>query len=848
MARYESLPLLFVAFTLGACHKAAVSPPPDVAQFVNTTFGTNGLGNTFPGADFPFGMVQWSPDTAAWRPEGGGYEYLMPTFRGFALTHISGPGCAIYGDVPILPMTGGLPPGDPGQHMEPIDHTHELGTAGYYTVQTGSPAITTEITATQRSGMARFTYPATTQANLLIKLLDSQSGDSGATVSAVNQNEVIGSVTSGHFCGASDVYTVFFDLIFDQPFTASQVIHATSGLPDVMFLTFDTTAHPVVQAKVGISFVSVENARGNWHADNPGWDFDSVHAAAHDAWNDLLGEVQIGGASADNQRLFYSALYMSLLHPNVFSDSNGQYIGFDNVVHTVSPGQTAQYANYSGWDIYHGQVPLSALLAPKQMSDSAQSMVNDATQNDGLLPKWALANAETYIMTGDPSDGIIAGYYAFGARNFDTATALKLMVQEATVPNTIRPGLTDYETLGYLPDDGTYGCCHFYGSVATLLEYQEADFALSQFASALGDASDAATVLARTGNWQNVFNPANNLLNPKLKDGSFVGGMGLTSTQGMIEGSASQYRWLLPADPAGLLVAMGGASVVNPLLTAYFSNLDDHAGVGALLSNEFDLGEQYWFNYTGQPWNTQDVCNRIRTTLYHPAPGFLANNNDLGAESAQLVWTMLGFYPTYPGSGILNINGPEFTTESIRLPSGKTLTVNAPGASPDAPYIQSLKVNGQPATHLWLDPSVWTDGATLDFVMGASPNTSWGTAASDAPPSYGVTGAAPALGYTSVNPLTLTNGAEGSATVGAQSRITSSQTITWQVAASEPGLTVAPSSGQFSLPPDGGGSATFAVTAPATPGSYELTFHLASSQGGTLPDVVLPVQVSAVDQ
>lgn len=736
MKSFPGLGLAVALALLSACHKA--SPPlPDVADLVDTTIGTTAGGNVFPGADFPFGMVQWSPDTSGSRPPGGGYEWTMTDIRGFSLTHISGPGCDAYGDVPILPMTGGLPAGDPGQHMEPFTHTGELGTAGYYTVQSGAPAITTELTATQRSSMARFTYPATTQANLLIKLLDSAAGDSNATVSVVGTQEISGSVTSGHFCGASDVYTVFFDLVFDQPFTASQVINAASGLPEVVFLTFDATANPVLQAKVGISFVSVANARGNWQAENPGWNFDSVRVSAHDAWNDLLGEVQLGGGSADNLKLFYSALYLSLLHPNVFSDSNGQYLGFDNTVHTLAAGQGAQYANYSGWDIYHGQAQLSAMLAPQRMSDAAQSMVNDATQNNGQLPKWALANAETYIMVGDPADGIIAGYYAFGARHFDTATALKLMVQQATVPNNIRPGLSYYETMGYLPDDGTYECCHFYGSVSTLLEYQEADFALSQFATALGDTTDAATIFQRTKNWRNIFNAETGLFEAKLLDGSFSGPESLLTGAGMVEGSPSEYRWLLPFDTQDLLSALGGPAVVNPMLDAYFAYLDDRSGQCALLSNEFDLGEQYWYNYTGQPWKTQDVCNRIRLSLYQPAPEFLDNNNDLGAESAQLVWSMLGVYPTYPGSGILNINGPEFTSETIQLPGGKTLAINGEGADPGRPYIQSLKVNGRTSTQLWLDASVLSQGATLDFVMGAVPNTTWGTAASDAPPSYG---------------------------------------------------------------------------------------------------------------
>jgi predicted alpha-1,2-mannosidase len=696
------------------------------ASHVNTLVGTTGGGNVFPGADYPFGMIQCSPDTLPDRNVGGGYEYTDSQILGFSLTHISGPGCAAYGDVPILPMTGGLPSGDPTAYTVPFSHANEVATAGYYSVQTGSPAVTTEITATLHSAMARFTFPATNDANLLFKLVDSQNGSSASSATIVGTNEVQGSTTSGHFCGAGDVYTVYFDIVFDQPFTAQQVITPSGKTtPSFVFLTFDTTTTQVLQAKVAISFVSVDNARGNWTADNPNptWDFDNVHAAATAAWNKTLGQIQIAGGTTSEQELFYTSLYHSLLHPNVFSDTNGQYMGFDNAVHTVSGSQKDQYANYSGWDIYHCQVQLSAIVAPDAMSDSAQSMLNDAAQNGGMLPKWGLANGETYIMVGDPADGIIAGYYAFGAKTFDTATALKVMLAEANTPSNIRPGLQDYETMGYLPDDATYGCCNFYGSLATLLEYGQADYALSQFATALGDTTDAAALLKRAQSWQNVLDPSTNLFTPKLLDGTFVSGVGLTSGQGMVEGSASQYHWIIAYARQAELAAMGGATVVNPLLDAFFSNLDDSSGNGALMSNEFELGAQYWQNDTGEPWKTQDIVNRLRTQLYTDAPKLIDNNDDLGALSSQLVWSMLGIFPDYPGSAMLAVNGPEFTDELIHLPGGASLILHAPQASPSNPYIQSMQLNGQATTNLSLDPSLIQSGGTLDFDMSSVANT-----------------------------------------------------------------------------------------------------------------------------
>jgi predicted alpha-1,2-mannosidase len=828
---------------------------PDPASLVNTTFGTAGGGNTFPGPDVPFGMVQWSPDTSPDRNPGGGYNYSDSQLRGFSLTHVSGPGCGAYGDIPIIPLTGGLPTGDPGSFLQPFTHTGEVAEAGYYSVQLGpqSALITTELTATKRSAMARFTFPTTStanDANLILKLLDSQTGSINSSATIVSNNEVQGSTTSGFFCGAGDQYTLYFDIVFDQPFTSSSILKAGGGTLDgVVFLTFDSSTHPIVQAKVGISWVSAANAAGNWAADNPNptWNFASIKASAHDAWNSVLDQIQIAGGTLSDQQLFYTAFYHSLLHPNVFSDSNGQYMGFDNTVHTVSGSQKDQYANYSGWDIYHSQVQLSAMVAPQQMSDSAQSMLNDAAQNGGQLPKWALANGETYIMVGDPADGILAGYYAFGATGFDTATALADMIKEATVANNIRPGLDYYQNLGYLPDDGTYGCCNFYGSVSTLLEYAQADFALSQFASALGDTTNATKFLARAQNWQNVFDPVQSLFTPRLLNGSFVSGIGPTSTQGMVEGSTEQYSWAQPFNRQALTTAMGGPTAVNTALTSYFSALDSCSfnSAQACFANEMDLGEQYWNDYTGQAYNTQSVVNRIRTTVFSPTPAYFDNNDDLGAESSMLVWSMLGLYPDYPGSAIMTLNAPQFPNELIHLPGGKTIAINAPGANASTLYVQALLVNGAASTKPWLDASFMQSGGTLDFTMGSTPSMSWGSAPTDAPPSFGATAA---IGFTQTNALSVPPGGQATVTIGAQStRSDVPQTVSWQLALMPSAGADAggPLAGSFSLAAGGRQTQQVNFTAPTTQGPYTLPLQLGSSLGVPAPGPSIALVVAS---
>lgn len=814
------------------------------ATLVNTLLGTTNGGNVFPGADYPFGMIQWSPDTTPDRPSGGGYEYDDKQLIGFSLTHISGPGCSgAFGDVPILPWLGDLPGGDLNATSQPFSHAEEIATAGYYSVQLGTPAITTELTTTLHSAMARFTYPAIQAAGLLFKLQDSAAGNFGsAAASVVSDREVSGSTSSGNFCGTGTPYVLHFDIVFDRPFNSSEIIpQAGRSSPGFVFLSFDTSQTQVIQAKVGISFVSTANARANWEADNPApqWTFDTTKEAAATAWNEALGKIQIAGGTPNEQELFYTSVYHALLHPNVASDVNGQYVGFDKNVHTVSAPQKDQYVNYSGWDIYHTQVQLSALIAPSAMSDSAQSMLNDAAQNGGSLPKWSLESGENGIMVGDPADGILAGYYAFGATQFDTATALKVMLNEATVPNDIRPGLSDYEALGYVPDDSAVD-----QSAGVSLEYCQADFALSQFATALGDSTDAAAMLERSQNWQYLFDPSVGMFIPKLRNGAFVAGVGPTSSHGMTEGDASQYRWIIAYNRASVLAAMGGPSVVNPELATFFTKLDDYQGPSALMTNEFELGVPYWNDQTGAPWQTQEVANRIRTELYHDAPQFIDGygaNDDLGAMSSALSWLMLGVYPDYPGSAVLGLNGPEFTDERISLPSGNFLTIHAEGASETAPYIQSLQVNGQSSDRAWLDASVIRTGATLDFTMGATPNEGWAAATADVPPSYGV-GSTSAFVFATTNPLTLAPRASAVVTLTAVSaRSDVSQNISWSVAPQI--VSVSPAMGTFMVPASGEGTSKVMVTAPGTTGTYPLAFQLTSSVGAAPPIFVLPVTV-----
>ncbi|HWG26924.1 lectin [Actinospica sp.] len=745
------------AIPASAATRAALVSNP--ASLVNPFIGTTNSADDFPGADDPFGMVQWSPDTPS-RPDGGGYEYNDSSITGFSLTHLSGPGCSGEGDVPILPTVGSVNTGA----TDSFSHSGESASPGYYSVQT-SNGVTTQLTVTPRSGMASFTFPSTTQANLIFKLNGSANTDSNTQFNIVSSTEVSGQVTSGGFCGASAGYTVYFDVVFNTPFATNGTqavtaavkapaeaknvhqLHGTLPKPKATsnavtpnasandgYVTFNTTSNQTVLAKVGVSFVSVANASQNRTTENPNWDFASTKTAANTAWNNVLGRIGIAGGTSAQQTVFYTSLYHASLHPNIVSDVNGQYPGFNGSVHSVDSGHSAEYGNYSGWDIYRSQAQLEGLIDPQAASDTAQSMVDDYAQT-GLFPKWSEDNGETYVMVGDPADSIIADYYAFGAHSFDTSTALKDMLAEATNANNDRPGLTYLEQLGYLPSNGSYGCCNFYGPAATTLEYDTADFAISALAGSLGDTSDQTAMANRAQDWQNEYDHNSGFIQPRDYSGTWTSGFSASSQSNFVEADSWIYTPMVPFNVHGLATAMGGNSALNTYLGTVLSSLNGANGY-ADFGNEPSLEIPWEYDYTGEPYKTQSVVRQIQDQIWTDAPGGLAGNDDLGEMSAWYVWSALGMYPETPGTADLALGSPMFTQEVVTLPSGNTLTINGNSAADNAPYVQSATWNGSAWNDAYAPSGAISGGGTLTFTLGTSASTSWASATNAAPPSY----------------------------------------------------------------------------------------------------------------
>jgi len=726
-----------------------VSSDVDVTSMVNTLTGTglqptlpadyNG-GETFPGADVPFGMVQWSPDTVS--RAYSGYKYSDQRIRGFSLTHLSGAGCSEYGDIPFMPYTGALT-GDPALYNATFSHANEAGYAGYYRVKLDT-GVTTELTATQHSGAGRFTYPVGAPAGLLVNLAGSLNAVSDAQAT-LGRDTISGWVSNGNFCFTRhNTYRVYFWAQFSQPF----VLHGTwrdgvllndqaviKGAPGGVFVTFNPNQQNVISVRVGVSYVSVANAEANVDQEDPSGNFDTVHRQAIQTWGQWLGQIQVGGGTAIQRATFYTALYHALLYPSVFSDVNGQYSGFDGKIYKAPSGH-AQYANFSGWDTYHSEAQLLTLLTPALAGDMAQSLVNDYAQV-GVLPKWPVANGESYVQVGDPAAAIISDIYAFGGTDFDTSAALAAMIQQATQPNQERPGLNYLETLGYEPVNGSYDCCNFYGAASATLEYNTADFALSTLARSLGDSANAQKFERRAQNWSNLFNPATGYLEPRSPDGAFPSTFDPASDGGWVEGNSAQYTWMVPFNLRGLFKAMGGNARVVQRLDTFFTQLD--AGPDApyaFLGNEPSLETPWEYDYAGAPYKTQEVVRQAVNTLYSPEPNGLPGNDDLGEMSSWYIFAALGMYPETPGTAILALASPLFPHIVLHRSSGQTITINALNASASTPYVQHLLVNGQPSTRPWLPPSFTAQGGTLDYTLASTPDPLWGANVADAPPSY----------------------------------------------------------------------------------------------------------------
>lgn len=852
----------------------------DLTHLVNPFIGTENDGNTYPGAAVPFGMVQLSPDTG----HNTGYDYDQDHIRGFSSVHLSGVGCGLGGDLPVLPTTGDITATDNAVYAAPFTHADETASPGFYRVRLGT-GVTAELTATARTGWQRYTFPATDKANVLLDSGQALHKVTSSTVTVLDDRTVLTAITGSGFCQDTTPYTLYTETRFDRPFasygtwnggavTAGRRTSTSTGLGGA-YVRFDTTQDHDVTAVTALSWVGADGAAKNLAAEGRGT-FDSTRAAATKLWQDRLGQIRVRGGTDEQQRTFYSSLYRSFLAPNLGGDVDGRYTGWDGKVHPAN-GIT-YYQNWSLWDTYRTQQQLLSLLAPRESRDMALSLLRVADES-GQLPRWGYATVETNIMTGDPVTPFLVDAYRQGLLKGHEEEAYRALKKHAdTVPPASSPAAgrqadQEYLANGYVPYDparpGKPGDNDFQHGPSATLEYALADAALGGMAKDLGHTSDARAYLTRGQNYRSILDPSTGFFRARDNDGMFVGPTDPAASTGFHEGTSWQYMWLVPQDLPGLVGLIGGSAAANARLDSFFAYdqlLQDPAGTARDVwvngpysyynqdkynpQNEPDLSAPYTYLSTGQPWKTTDVVHAA-LTLFTNAPNGVTGNDDLGTMSAWQVLSAIGIYPMSPGTDQWGVSTPLFDRVDLTLdkryyPHGR-LAVTAPGSSDTDRYIQSARLGGKALRTTYLTTEDIRAGKDLALTVGAQPSR-WGTAASAAPPALDHvpdTRRHTAAALTPADPGVLAGGKATDVDVSAVLTGPGEVSGTLTVTAPAP-LTADPARSSFRL--DSGTVPATRVlpvhlSAPAgTPdGSYPLTVKVAQAGG---PAVTRTVQVA----
>ena len=720
--------LLFLAFITKA-------QSPDYTQYADPFVGTGDHGHTFPGPTMPFGMVQLSPDTRLKGWDGcSGYHYSDKVIYGFSHTHLSGTGCSDYGDVLLMPTTG-KPKFSNKQYSSPFSHANEKASPGYYSVFLDKPKVKAELTVTPRTGLHKYTFPKSSSANIILDLTH-RDWAKQSEITITGSNEISGFRLSKAW--ANNQY-VYFVIQFSKPFKSSGIVktnvvaagakHDTGSFLKA-YVSFETTEGEVIYAKVGISAVSIEGARKNLEAEQPGWDFDKISAAAKAAWNKELSKIEIESKDRSVMRTFYSAMYHSMTPPNLYQDVDGKYRGRDLKVHETK--DFTYYTVFSLWDTYRAEHPLLTLIDRKRTADFIQTFLTQYQQG-GLLPVWELSACETNCMIAYHSVPVITEAYMKGITGFDANLALDAMKKSAMED---RNGLSDYKKFGYIKTLSSGE------SVSKTLEYAYDDWCIAQFAKKLGKMDDYSYFIKRAQNYKNLFDPSTGFMRPK-QEGFISPFDPYEVNHNYTEANAWQYSFYVPQDMNGEMKQIGGKEKMAQMLDSLFnvsSKLHGHkqSDISGMIGQYVHGNEPshqliYEYDYVGQPWKAQFMLRRVMNELYHDAPAGLAGNEDCGQMSAWYILSSMGFYETCPGSDHYDIGSPVIDKAVIHFENGKTFTVKANNNLKGNVYINSAKLNGANYTKSYFTYSDISNGGELELNMSAEPNKAWGSSDTDVP-------------------------------------------------------------------------------------------------------------------
>ena len=604
----------------------------DYVHQVNTLIGTKGTGLTsgylYPGATYPYGMVQFTPSYFSKR-------------SGFVINQLSGGGCEHMGNFPTFPVKGKLKMSPDNILNYRINVSEEKGHAGYYEAMVQED-IKAKLTVTERTGMASYEYPADQQyGTIIIGGGISATPIEQAAIVITAPNKCEGYAEGGNFCGLRTPYKVYFVAEFDTDAFETGTWKREELMPNTTFaegeysgvyFTFDVNKKKNIQYKIGVSYVSVENARENLKAENAEWDFQKIQNQAEAKWNHYLGMIEVEGTNPDRTTQFYTHLYRSFIHPNVCSDVNGEYMGADFRVHK---SRSKHYTSFSNWDTYRTQIQLLSMLDPEVASDIVVSHQLFAEQSGGSFPRWVMANIETGVMQGDPTPILIANAYAFGARNYDPKPIFKIMRKGAEEPGSksqdveTRPGLKQYLDKGYY-------------NASIQLEYTSADFAIGQFAlHAVGDEFASWRYFHFARSWKNLYNSDTGWLQSRNPDGSWK-----SLGEDFRESTYKNYFWMVPYDIAGLVEIIGGKEKAEKRLDEFFTRLDAGYNDAWFASgNEPSFHIPWIYNWIGRPYKTQEIINRVLNEQYSSKIDGLPGNDDLGTMGAWYVFACIGLYP-----------------------------------------------------------------------------------------------------------------------------------------------------------------------------------------------------------
>ena len=734
--------------------------PERLVDRVDPFIGTGGegfnVGSGLPGATVPFGMVKVSPQNAPadWGTPArfyncSGYWYDYEAIYGFGQLHISGTGTPDYGIIVFQPQIGmDEARTDKQEYKQPYDKETEQAHPGYYSVTYPESGITTELTATQRTSLMRFTFPQGSDAVILLdlaKTLASQEVvDANFSLDA-ETGELSGMADlDGNMTGRDGTLKAYFFARFDTAISQAGAFQngvlqdgVTSGTGTElgMYVHPSLPENGQVQLQVGISYVSVEQAKKNLEAEQDGFDFDGVRGQAETLWEAELGRIRLSGGTLENHTVFYTAMYHVFMAPTRFQDVDGQYMAFDKQVHQTE--DFVYYTDFSLWDTFRTLHPLFVLIAPAEELDMVKSLL-DMKDKGGTLPRWPIGASYSGAMIGSHADAVIADTYVKGLTDFDAAFALEAMVEVAdnAVPAEARfkgrGNMSEYLQYGYVPAD-------LAGSgTSKTLEYAYNDWNVAMMAEALGETELAGRMLERSRNYANVWDAETAFFRGTNADGSFVDSAEDFNPNVWkdyyTEANAWQYLWFVPHDPLGLAALFGGVDPMLQKLTYFFEQSEyeqaNPGTLGTLLppnyywqGNEPDIHAATLFNELGRPDLAQKWMRWIAVTHFDTTPAGIPGNDDCGTMSSWYVFAALGLFPL-PGKDIYYLHAPIFPDATVNLGNGHELRISAPAASADAIYIQAARFNGQALTEPWIEHTILAEGGTLEFELVTEP-TEW---------------------------------------------------------------------------------------------------------------------------